>query len=159
MRVENARLGVETTMRNDLTARSATKPRSRSFNGQGLSARPDRCRLEKVRQPGPRMGSSSRGDGLYSFLGELAGLRPQLKQLTNHLVRRGKFSCDTRHRNFARSLVEFSEHLINRRITFGCAQADRSRKRAEISPTQLVVFSVELEGHTITLQSREDAGR
>jgi hypothetical protein len=59
MRVENAKLGVETTMKNDLTARSATKPVSRSFNGQAQSARPERCALEKVLQSGPRMGSSS----------------------------------------------------------------------------------------------------
>src|SRR4249920_439761 len=59
MRAENARLGVETTMKNDLTARSATYPRSRSSNDQRQSARADREWLEKCQQGGPRMGSSS----------------------------------------------------------------------------------------------------
>jgi hypothetical protein len=67
------RLGVETTTRNDLTARSATKPRSRSFSGQGQSARPDRCGLEKVRQPGPRMGSSPRSRTVKSQMGQYRG--------------------------------------------------------------------------------------
>src|SRR5262249_24872723 len=76
MRVENARLGVETITRRDRTARSATKPRSSSSIDQWRTVRPERTRLEKIQRAGPRMGSSSRGDGLYPFLEELAGLRP-----------------------------------------------------------------------------------
>src|SRR5215471_2978192 len=60
MRAENARLGVETTTKNDLTARSAIKPRSRLSTDQRQSARPDHEMLEKYQQGGPRMGSSSR---------------------------------------------------------------------------------------------------
>src|SRR4029077_5288771 len=60
MRAENARLGVETTTKNDLTARSATYPRSRSSNDQRQSARADREWLGKSQQGGPRMGSSSK---------------------------------------------------------------------------------------------------
>src|SRR5262245_1219423 len=59
MRVENARLGVETTTRKGLTARSATKPRSSSSIAQWRTARPERTALEKVQQAGPRLGSSS----------------------------------------------------------------------------------------------------
>src|SRR5262249_42080685 len=47
MRGENARLGVETITRSDLTARSATKPRSSSSIGQWHTARPDWNVLEK----------------------------------------------------------------------------------------------------------------
>jgi hypothetical protein len=53
-------------------------PMSRSFNGQGLSAPPERCTLEKLRQPGPRMGSSSRTVSLQSVLDKSWG------QLTCH---------------------------------------------------------------------------
>src|SRR5262245_26064807 len=59
MRDENARLGVETITRSDLTARSATKPRSSSSIGQWHAARTDPNWLEKGQQAGPRMGSSS----------------------------------------------------------------------------------------------------
>ena len=48
MRAENARLGVETTMRSDLTARSAIKPRSRWSNDQRQPARPDRRHAGKM---------------------------------------------------------------------------------------------------------------
>src|SRR5215831_12169239 len=64
MRAENARLGVETTTRSDLTARSATKPRSSLLIGQWHTARVDRNWLEKAQQPGPRMGSSPEGSRL-----------------------------------------------------------------------------------------------
>ena len=56
---ENARLGVETTTRNDPTARSATTPRSSSSIGQRHTARSDRYILENGQRAGPRMGSSS----------------------------------------------------------------------------------------------------
>src|SRR5262245_53686202 len=59
MRVENARLGVETTTRKGLTARSATKPRSSSSIDQWRTARPERTALEKGQHAGPRTGSSS----------------------------------------------------------------------------------------------------
>jgi hypothetical protein len=48
-------------MKNDLTARSATYPRSRSSNDQRQSARPDREWPEKCQQGGPRIGNSSEG--------------------------------------------------------------------------------------------------
>src|SRR5262249_47942918 len=57
MRDENARLGVETTTRSDLTARSATKPRSSGSISQWHAARTDRNWLEKASRPvqgGPR---------------------------------------------------------------------------------------------------------
>src|SRR5262245_61035809 len=59
MRVENARLGVETTTRRDHTARSATKHRSSLSTDQRLSARPDRNTLEEAQQGGPSSGGSS----------------------------------------------------------------------------------------------------
>src|SRR5262249_58866152 len=73
MRAENARLGVETTTRSDLTARSATKPRSSLSIDQRHTARPDRNRLEKIQLPGPRMGSSSSGARLQSVLDQFKG--------------------------------------------------------------------------------------
>src|SRR5437660_10651953 len=59
MRDENARLGVETTMRSDRIARSATESQSNWLIDQRHSARPDRKALEKAQQGGPRIGSSS----------------------------------------------------------------------------------------------------
>src|ERR1700739_1929943 len=59
MRDENARLGVETTMRRDRIVRSATESRSNWLIDQWHSARPDRNALEKTWLGGPRMGSSS----------------------------------------------------------------------------------------------------
>jgi hypothetical protein len=59
MRGENARLGVETTMRRDRIARSATESRSSWLIDQRPSARPDRKALEKTKQGGPTMGSGS----------------------------------------------------------------------------------------------------
>jgi len=59
MRDENARLGVETTMRRDRIARSATESRSSWLIDQRPSARPDRKALEKSKQGGPTMGNSS----------------------------------------------------------------------------------------------------
>src|ERR1700740_2466649 len=63
MRDENARLGVETTMRRDRIVRSATESRSNWLIDQWHSARPDRNALEKTWLGGPRMGSSSQCPG------------------------------------------------------------------------------------------------
>jgi hypothetical protein len=48
MRSKNARLGIETTIRSDLIARSATNLQSSQSIGQGHTARPDRNVLEKA---------------------------------------------------------------------------------------------------------------
>src|SRR5262249_56957732 len=61
MRGENARLGVETITRSDLTARSATKPRSSSSIGQWHAARPDWNVLEKRPVAWSKDGEQSNG--------------------------------------------------------------------------------------------------
>jgi Integrase core domain len=53
-RAENARLGVETTTRKRLTARSAKKLRSSSSIDQWRTVRPERNRLKKIQAAGPR---------------------------------------------------------------------------------------------------------
>jgi putative transposase len=64
MRDENARLGVETTMRSDRTARSATESQSNWLIDQRHSARPDRKALEKAQQGGPTIGRFNKAETL-----------------------------------------------------------------------------------------------
>src|SRR6266516_1940353 len=73
MRGENARLGVETTMRSDRIARSATEPRSNWLIDQRHPARRNRKALEKVQQGGPRIGSSSAGQSAVLSSGAEVG--------------------------------------------------------------------------------------
>src|SRR5262249_48932470 len=73
MRAEHARLGVETTMRSDRIARSATEFRSSWLIDQRHSARPERKALEKTQQGGPTMGSSSPGARLRFVLDQFKG--------------------------------------------------------------------------------------
>jgi hypothetical protein len=78
MRVENARLGVETITRKGLTARSATKPRSSSSIDQWRTARPERNRLEKIQQGRSKDGEqfNPTRDSTHRWMKERAQVTP-----------------------------------------------------------------------------------